>query len=123
MTISSSIATIAPSPHTSWPTWRDLLNTEALDFIVVSVRTGNAIAGFLLPGDAVKYIAYRRSVEGPHGPAYDIQNADGSLVSYALDQQVAIANEGANPYRLVAENATAAEHFGASLAATSGAAA
>lgn len=68
------------------------MNTEALDFVVVNVRTGNPIAAFLLPGDAVKYIAYRRSVEGPHGPAYDIQNADGSPISWALDQFVEKAN-------------------------------
>ena len=56
------------------------MNIEALDFIVVSVRTGNAIAAFLLPGDAVKYIAYRRSVEGPNGPAYDsIPGRTGSI--------------------------------------------
>lgn len=92
------------------------MNLEPLDFIVVSGRTGNPIAAFLLPGDAVKYIAYRRSAEGPHGPSYDIQNADGTPTTYYLDRKVEIANEGVNPYRLVAENSVAAEHFGASRA-------
>ena len=68
------------------------MNISALDFVVISGRTGNAIASFLLPGDAVKYIAYRRSMEGPHGPVYEIRNADGSYTSSVLDRDVERAN-------------------------------
>ena len=72
------------------------MNIEALDFVVISVRTGNAIAAFLLPTDAVKYIVYRRSVEGPHGPLYEVRNSDGSPTSCRLDASVEIANKGLN---------------------------
>ncbi len=68
------------------------MNTKAIDFIVISTRTGNAIAAFLLPSDAVKYIAYRRNMEGPHGPMYEIQNADGSATSYTMEKHVEKAN-------------------------------
>lgn len=89
------------------------MNLEPLDFVVVSLRTGNPIAAFLLPVDAVKYIAYRRSVEGPNGPLYEVQNADGMPTTGYLDQKVEIANEGVNPYQLIATNQVAADHFGA----------
>lgn len=68
------------------------MNTSALDFIVVNVRTGNPVAAFLLPGDALKYIAYRRTIEGPNGPDYDIRNSDESPISDTLCDSVEMAN-------------------------------
>lgn len=68
------------------------MRIKLLDFVVISLRTGNPIASFLLPGDAVNYIAYRRSVEGPHGPLYEVINADGSFVTEYLGMAVDRAN-------------------------------
>lgn len=49
-----------------------------LDFIVVNERTGNAVAAFLGPTDAHRFIDGRQKMEGPHGPSYRVLNSDGS---------------------------------------------
>jgi hypothetical protein len=67
-------------------------NTEALDFIVINTRTGNACAAFMLPRDALQYIFWRRTNEGPHGPSYEIVNADGSMISAQLQSHVDARN-------------------------------
>jgi hypothetical protein len=68
------------------------MDTSALDFIVIEHRTRNSVAAFLLPGDALEYITFRRSVGGSHGPIYEICNADGSFVGWGLQEKVHRAN-------------------------------
>jgi len=68
-------------------------DTSALDFLVINTRTGNACGAFLLPRDAIHYIKWRREQEGPHGPTYEIANADGMPISSPLDAQAAAAND------------------------------
>lgn len=68
------------------------MDISQLDFVVVSGRTGNPVASFLLPGDALNYIAYRRSIEGCHGPVYEIRNADDSFVGWGLQEKAEKAN-------------------------------
>lgn len=52
-------------------------NLEKLDFVVLSTRTENPVASFLLPGHARQFIQQLRTSEGPHGPLYEVINADG----------------------------------------------
>jgi len=60
-------------------------DTSALDFLVINTRTGAACGAFLLPRDAIHYIKWRREQEGPHGPTYEIANADGMLINILLE--------------------------------------
>lgn len=45
------------------------MNTSNLDFVVVNIQTGNAVAAFMIPGDAQKFIAMQR-----HPERYEVQN-------------------------------------------------
>lgn len=54
-----------------------MFDRAGLNYTVVDGRSGNAVAAFLLREDAQKYVAYRRSIEGTHGPLYDIMDAKG----------------------------------------------
>ena len=65
-----------------------MIDVSALDFIVVNVRTGNPVAAFMLPRDAILFIKARRAAEGPTGPVYDLVNRDGSMMSPELDAAV-----------------------------------
>lgn len=56
------------------------IDLSAVDFVVISQRTGNPVAAFLLVGDAAAYIAWRTAQEGHRCPGYDIVNADGSFL-------------------------------------------
>jgi len=69
------------------------MDLEALDFIVVNQNTGNPIAAFLLPTDAVRFIEYRRASEPAPGRQYAVKNADGSPTSPQLADRVDRANE------------------------------
>lgn len=70
----------------------NMLNVATLNYSVVSVASGRAVAAFILKEDALSYIEYRRKKEGPHGPLYEIQNANGAAVSPELAQRVVYAN-------------------------------
>lgn len=52
-----------------------------LDYMVLNVRTGNAVALFLLLSDAVKYVKELCNREGNHGAIYEITRlSDGTNV-------------------------------------------
>ncbi|WP_186113901.1 hypothetical protein [Burkholderia gladioli] len=53
-----------------------IINTDACDFVVISRRSGNAVATFMLPADAAAYIAWREAKDGSHSGGYEIVNAD-----------------------------------------------
>lgn len=66
-----------------------------LDFVVVNHTTGNAVAAFLLPADAVRYIKERTERYGANGQVLTIVNADGSPISLQLAEQVEAVREAA----------------------------
>lgn len=53
---------------------------ERLDYFVISIRTGNTIAGFLLLQHAINYAKSLRKEEGPHSPLYEVVDHKGNLV-------------------------------------------
>jgi len=50
---------------------RATFNLEALDFIVVNIRTENPVAAFMLPTDAQRFAELK-------GANYEVVNADGT---------------------------------------------
>lgn len=64
---------------------------ETLDFIVINDVTQCPVAAFMLPGDALHFIKWRATCNGP-SVTYIIQNADGSSVSPTLSAQANAAN-------------------------------
>lgn len=67
------------------------MSAEALDFIVKNTSTGQPVAAFLLPTDALTFIKFRRT-KAPKGPLFDISNADGTPTSAHLVDAVERAN-------------------------------
>lgn len=67
------------------------MDLTALDFIVVNTATGQAVAAFMLPSDALAFIAGRANVPGPVRRVYEIRNLDGSPISATLEAAVATA--------------------------------
>lgn len=56
------------------------MNTEALDFIVTNTTSGNAIAAFMLPSDAINFVRFLRT-QHHRRVVYDVTNKDGSPIS------------------------------------------
>lgn len=50
---------------------------------VISLRSGNEVARFICAEDALAWAVYRRRVEGPHGPLYEVRNVYGDPVPAA----------------------------------------
>lgn len=67
-------------------------HAEGLDYLVINTRTGNTLAAFLLPRDALNYIKWRRQTDGARGPAYDLTRADGRMLSPQISDALERAN-------------------------------
>ena len=66
-------------------------SAEKLDYLVVNARTGNALAAFLLPRDALSYIRWLRHV-APDGPIYELVRTDGRMLSPQISDALKRAN-------------------------------